>query len=105
MPLGTYRGWAFRSPEAGLPHTLIPYAGGYIPFARTRVEREQNGDPRPSVEERYSSRADYMRRVEEVAIRLVQEGYMIQEDVKTVVEAAGKHWDWTMSARTNRDTD
>lgn len=105
VPLGTYRGWAFRSPEAGLPHTLVPYAGGYIPFARTRIEREQNGDPRPSVEERYESRADYMQRVEKVALRLVQEGYLIEEDVETVVEAAGEHWDWTMSARMDRDTD
>ena len=105
VPLGTYRGWAFRSPEAGLPNTLVPYAGGYIPFARTRAERMQSGDPRPSVEERYASRADYMQRVEVVANRLAQEGYMLQEDVEAVVEAAGEHWDWTMSATTSRDTD
>ncbi len=83
----------------------MPYAGGYIPFARTRVERLQNGGPRPSVEERYSSRADYVRRVEEVANRLAQERQLLQEDVKTIAETAGEHWDWTMSARTDRDTD
>ena len=105
VPLGTYRGWAFRSESAGLPNTQVPYAGGYIPFARTRVERLQNGDPRPSVEERYSSRADYVRRVTEVANRMAQERYLLPEDVKAIVEAAGEHWDWTMSARTNRDTD
>ena len=105
VPLGTYRGWAFRSESAGLPNTHVPYAGGYIPFARTRVERLQNGDPRPSVEERYSSRADYVRRVEEVANRMARERYLLQEDVEAIVEAAGEHWDWTMSVRTNRDTD
>jgi hypothetical protein len=83
----------------------VPYAGGYIPFARTRVERLQNGDPRPSVEERYASRADYMQRVEEVANRLAQERYLLQEDVEAQVEAAGEHWDWTMSAMMSRDTD
>lgn len=102
VPLGTYRGWAFRSESAGLPHTLVPYAGGYIPFARTRAERMRNADPRPSVEERYASRADYMRRVEQVATRLAQEGYMLQEDVAAVVAAAGEHWDWTMSAGTTQ---
>jgi hypothetical protein len=105
VPLGTYRGWEFRSESAGLPTSLVPYAGGYIPFARTRVERLQNGDPRPSVEERYASRADYMARVEEVANGLAQERYMLQEDVGAVVGAAGEHWDWTMSARLSRDTD
>ncbi len=104
VPLGTYRGWAFRSESAGLPNTLVPYAGGYIPFARTGVERLQNGDPRPSVEERYSSRADYVRRVEEVAKRMAQERRLLQEDVTAIVASAGEHWDWTMSARTNRDT-
>ncbi len=105
VPLGTYTPWAFRSESAGLPNTLAPYAGGYLPFARTRTEREQSGDPRPSVEERYSSRADYVRRAEEVANRLVRERYLLQEDVEAIVEAAGEHWDWTMSARTiNQDS-
>ena len=105
VPLGTYRGWEFRSERAGLPNSLVPYAGGYIPFARTRVERLQNGDPRPSVEDRYASRADYMQRVEEVANRLAQERHLLQEDVEAQVEAAGEHWDWTMSAMMSRDTD
>ena len=104
VPLGTYRGWAFRSESAGLTDTLVPYAGGYIPFARTRVERLQNGDPRPSIEERYSNRADYVRRVAEVANRMAQERQLLQEDVQPIIDAAGEHWDWTMSARTNRDT-
>ncbi len=104
VPLGTYRGWAFRSESAGLTDTLVPYAGGYIPFARTRVERLQNSDPRPSIEERYSNRADYVRRVAEVANRMAQERQLLQEDVQPIIDAAGEHWDWTMSARTNRDT-
>ena len=104
VPLGTYRAWAFRSESAGLTNTLVPYVGSYIPFARTRVERLQNGDPRPSVEERYSSRADYVRRVAEVANRMAQERHLLQEDVQPIIDAAGEHWDWTMSARTNQDT-
>ena len=27
VPLGTYRGWAFRSESAGLPNTHVPYCG------------------------------------------------------------------------------
>jgi hypothetical protein len=54
-----------------------------------------------SIQERYSSRADYVRRVEEVANGLVKERYLLQEDVKTIVEDAGKHWDWSMSLTTN----
>jgi hypothetical protein len=97
IPLGTYTGWAFRSERIGAPSTLIAMAGSYIPFAKTHSDRDKNHDPRLSVEERYSSRADYVRRVEEVANRLVQERYLLQEDVAAIVEAAGQHWDWTMA--------
>jgi hypothetical protein len=49
-----------------------------------------------SVEERYGTRSEYMQRVEAAADRLVQERFLLQEDVNPIVEAAGQHWDWTM---------
>ncbi len=67
-----------------------------IPFAKTRAEREGNRDPRLSIEERYPSRAEYLKRVEEAANKLVQERYILAEDVKPIVEAAGQHWDYLM---------
>jgi alpha/beta hydrolase family protein len=97
VPLGTYTDWAFRSEQTGAPDTLIAMAGSYIPFAKTRGDREKSHDPRLSVEERYGTRAEYVRRVEEAAKKLVQERYLLQEDVAPIVEAAGQHWDWTMA--------
>src|SRR6267143_2045174 len=102
VPLGTYGGWAFRSESYGQSDTLVSMAGSYIPFAKTKAEREKTGDPRLSVEERYSSRADYVHRVEESARKLVQERYLLQEDVALIVEAAGQHWDWTMNSTTTQ---
>jgi hypothetical protein len=98
VPLGTYTDWAFRSEQSGAPDTLIAMAGSYIPLAKTRGDREKNRDPRLSVEERYGTRAEYVRRVEEAAKKLAQERYLLQEDVAPIVEAAGQHWDWTMAA-------
>lgn len=100
VPLGTYTDWAFRSETIGAPETLIAMAGSYIPFPRTRAERERSGDPRPSIEERYASRADYVRRVQEVANRLVAERYLLAEHVKPIVESAGQHWDSVMTPAT-----
>jgi hypothetical protein len=97
VPLGTYTDWAFRSEQTGAPETLMAMAGSYIPFAKTRGDREKNHDPRVSVEERYGTRAEYVRRVEEAAKKLAQERYLLQEDVAPIVEAAGQHWDWTMA--------
>jgi len=46
--------------------------GSYIPFPRNRAERERASDPRPSVEERYGSRAEYLGRVTEAALALIR---------------------------------
>jgi hypothetical protein len=97
VPLGTYGGWAFRSESAGQSDTLVSMAGSYIPFAKTKADRERTGDPRLSIEERYASRADYLKRVEDAANKLATEHYLLAEDVQPIVKAAAQHWDWTMS--------
>ncbi|HEY2852759.1 MAG TPA: hypothetical protein VGJ18_07945 [Gemmatimonadaceae bacterium] len=43
----------------------------------TRAERIANGDPRPSLEERYGDEVSYLRRVEETAGRLVAERLLL----------------------------
>jgi hypothetical protein len=102
VPLGTYMDWAFRSEAWGAPDTLIAMAGSFLPFAKTRAERERNGDPRLSLEERYASRADYLRRVEEAANRLAEQRFLLKEHVRPVVDAAGQHWDFLMGATTSQ---
>src|SRR3984893_7447119 len=42
VPLGTYCDWAFRSEAIGAPDTLIAMAGSFIPFAKTKAEREKS---------------------------------------------------------------
>ena len=98
VPLATYTGWAFRSERIGAPTELLPLIGSYIPFARTRVEREKSGDPRPSVAERYASRADYLRRIDDAARQLVNQRYALQEDVGPIVDRAARHWDLLLGA-------
>jgi hypothetical protein len=97
VPLGTMTGWQFRSERIGSPDTLIVNAGAYIPFAVTRAAREKAGDPRLSIEERYTGRSDYMAKITAVANRLADERYVLRSDVPALIEAAGRHWDWRMS--------
>jgi hypothetical protein len=94
VPLATLTGWQFRNERIGAPKTLITNSGAYIPFPRTRAEREKTGDPRLSIEERYPSRAEYLARVEQVAKRLADERYILAGDVPAIVTEAGRHWDW-----------
>ncbi|PYR24482.1 MAG: hypothetical protein DMF92_22590, partial [Acidobacteria bacterium] len=75
VPLATLTGWQFRSERIGAPNTLIAMAGAFIPFPATRAERERTRDPRQSITERYGTRADYVKKIQESALRLAQERY------------------------------
>jgi hypothetical protein len=93
VPLATYTGWNFRNPAIGQPGEILPLAGSYIPLAVTRAAREANHDPRPSLEERYGDRARYQAVVTDRAEDLVEAGYMLQQDLDTVVARALARWD------------
>ena len=93
VPLGTYTGWNFRHPAIGQPGEVLPLAGSYIPLPPTRATREASGDPRLSIEERYGSRARYRSIVTDRAEKLVQEGYMLPEDIDIVVSRALARFD------------
>jgi alpha/beta hydrolase family protein len=93
VPLATYTGWNFRQPSIGQPGELLPLTGSYIPLPATRAARERSGDPRPSIEERYGGRARYQALVTDRAGKLVEEGYLLREDLDTVVAQALARWD------------
>jgi hypothetical protein len=96
VPLGTHTGWTLRHPSIGGEGQRLVFAGATIPFARTRREREAAGDPRPSIEERYRSREDYLERVRRAGVALVAQRYMLEEDVELEVALAARAWDhWT----------
>src|SRR5262249_13959415 len=93
VPLATYTGWNFRSPSIGRPEELLPLTGSYIPFPVTKAARDEAHDPRLSIEERYGNRARYQGLVTDAATKLVQDGYLLNEDMARVVDAALAHWD------------
>ena len=93
VPLGTYTGWNFRNQRIGGTEQQFALMGGYIPFAKTKAEREQRRDPRLSIEERYETREQYLTLVREAAAPLVKSGYLLADDVPTIVQRAGEHWD------------
>ena len=93
VPLATYTGWNGRHPEMGAPDQIMGLMGATLPFAPTQSERETAGDPRLSIAERYLSKADYLDRVTKAAQALVAEGYLLEDDVHTVLEQASHRYD------------
>ena len=97
VPLGTHTGFNPRHPEIGGSDQLMSMQGFTRFFARTAAERTAAGDPRPSLEERYADVDDYLARVEAEAERLAAAGWILAEDVATLVEDARARWDYVMA--------
>ena len=74
--------------------------GSFIPLLRTRAEREQIGDPRRSIEERYQGREQYLAEIAKAANDLVTKGLLLKADVPRIVEQAGTRWDYVAGAGT-----
>jgi len=83
VPLQTWGAW-----NAPLENNCGDMSGFAHPFPRTRLQRMMVGDRRPSVEERYSSPADYVSRFTAAARGLVAEGYVLDEDAAAMIERA-----------------
>jgi len=98
VPLATYTGWNLFNENAGPTNTLASMQGSFIPFAKTKADREKANDPRPSVEERYKSREEYIVMVTNAANALVEKGYLLKSDVPRIVQQAATRWDYVMAA-------
>ena len=95
-PLATYTGWNLFNEKSGPTHEISSMVGSYIPLRRTRAEREASNDPRPSIEERYKSRAEYLGLVAEAGVDLIDAGLVLERDLPAIVRNAAKHWDYLM---------
>ncbi|PKB63875.1 MAG: hypothetical protein BZY80_05065 [SAR202 cluster bacterium Io17-Chloro-G2] len=93
VPLATHTGWNVRHPDMAGAGQIIKQIGSTIPFPATKEGREAPHDPRPSIEERYTSKEDYLNQVSRVAQDLVDQRYLLAEDVPRVEEHAAQRYD------------
>lgn len=92
VPVATLTGWNTQKSYARLrPLSQMP--GSRAPFARTAEERKANGDPRPSIEERYRDRDDYRARIAAATDGLIAERFMLAQDREFAIESAMRGWD------------
>ncbi len=82
VPLGTNGG-------QNAPQTFTcMLVGSFTAFAATKAERERTGDTRPSIEERYHGRDDYVNRVRIAAQDLMKQGFLLREDAAVIIQEA-----------------
>ena len=87
VPIGTFTGWNLRR-EGYAEGAQCAGAGSFIPFAADDAERQESGDPRLSIEERYPTHDAYVSLVTQASDRLVQERLLLQRDADVIVELA-----------------
>jgi hypothetical protein len=87
VPLGTYLGWNVR--KAGFSEgDSCDLTGAYVPFFRTLIERQAVNDPRPSLQERYPTHADYVAKVTAAANSLVNRRLLLPDDAAFLISQA-----------------
>jgi len=78
VPLATYTGWALR--QGAQASDGCEANGQFIPFAKTEADRVKTNDPRPSVEARYKTFADYHGKVRSALEEMVSDRLLLCED-------------------------
>ncbi|SFM93136.1 alpha/beta hydrolase domain-containing protein [Methylobacterium pseudosasicola] len=86
-PRATFTGWNLYADPFPVG-SLCDREGSQLPFARTRAEREANGDPRTSLEERYPDLDAYLAGVAKSVDVLVKDRLLLREDGDRLVQAA-----------------
>jgi hypothetical protein len=99
VPLATYTGWNLRGRGAGAEAMLVSLSGSYIPFAKTKAERQATGDPRESVEERYGGYEEYRKRFATACDDLVKRRYLLKEDAERLLAGREKMRDLFRASR------
>jgi len=62
--------------------------GSFQPFALTKAARERTNDTRPSIEERYHGRDDYVNKVRIAAQDLMARGFLLSDDAAVIIQEA-----------------
>jgi len=93
-PLATYTGWNLFNDRSGPTNELSSMQGSYIPLARTAADRQRSADPRLSIGERYRDKDQYVGLVTKAAMELIDQGYLLADDLAAVVRGATRNWDY-----------
>ena len=84
VPIATYTGWNMYAEDSASPDSLVGLTGSYIPFPVATADKGE--DPRQSLQQRYGSLQHYLEKLSAACDRLVDDGYLLEEDAKRTIE-------------------
>jgi hypothetical protein len=86
-PIGTYTGWNLGRKDR-FEDGFCSLSGSFVPFAKTKAERDAVGDPRLSIEERYPTKDAYAAAVKTAADGLVKARLLLPGDAEMLINQA-----------------
>jgi Alpha/beta hydrolase domain len=78
-PIGSYMSWNVGR-QSRFEDGFCLFQGAFIPFAKSKAEREATGDPRLSIEERYPTKDAYVAAVKKATDNLLAERTLLPAD-------------------------
>ena len=90
VSVATYTSWNVRNRGVGAENELLGLSGGYVPFVKTKADREQLGDPRPALLERYRDFDDFRARYRAAVDRAIEQRTLLAEDVTGLMSLADR---------------
>lgn len=90
VPVATYTSWNTRGRSVGAEGEMLGLQGGYIPFAKTKAEREKLADPRPALLERYRDFDDFRRQYRAAVDQGIQQRTLLAEDAAELLKLADR---------------
>jgi hypothetical protein len=97
VPLATYTGWNLFNARSGPTDVLSSMQGSYIPLPRTPADQVRASDPRRSIEDRYRDRERYIGLVSKASMELIDQRFLLADDLAAILRNAGRHWDYLWS--------
>ncbi len=90
VPVATYTSWNTRNRNVGAENEMLGLQGGYIPFVKTKTDREKLGDPRPALLERYRDFEGFQTQYRKVIDRMIEQRTLLSEDVAGLMNLADR---------------
>ena len=92
VALGTYASWNLYPESHPAYPDLVGLSGAFFPFETTKAAREESGDPRRSIQERYPTQQNFVSALEAACKQLVKRGFLLDSEVHVLLEKYGKRY-------------
>ena len=70
----------------------------FVYYSEHAVAKLTAGDPRRSIAERYNDADDYLQRVREAAVVLINKRFLLQDDLERVMARAKAYWQFATAS-------